>query len=128
MLAILIAYYRWMTLVIVLALAVWGLLVFGVASLISGWTNYALSLAGVTGIIVSIGVTVDSYVVFFERIKDETAQRTDAEERRATELGRHLANHLGRQRRLDHRCGHPVRAERRLRPRIRLVPRCHDVV
>ena len=49
----------------------WGLLVFGVASLISGWTNYALSLAGVTGIIVSIGVTVDSYVVFFERIKDE---------------------------------------------------------
>ena len=70
-LAMLFAYYRWMTMVIVLALAVWGLLVFGVASLISGWTNYALSLAGVTGIIVSIGVTVDSYVVFFERIKDE---------------------------------------------------------
>ena len=44
---------------------------FGVASLISGWTNYALTLAGVTGIIVSIGVTVDSYVVFFERLKDE---------------------------------------------------------
>ncbi|MET0909811.1 MAG: SecD/SecF family protein translocase subunit, partial [Ilumatobacteraceae bacterium] len=70
-LAMLFAYYRWMTLVIVAALVVWGLLVFGVASLISGWTNYALSLAGVTGIIVSIGVTVDSYVVFFERIKDE---------------------------------------------------------
>jgi preprotein translocase subunit SecD len=31
----------------------------------------ALSLAGVTGIVVSIGVTVDSYVVFFERLKDE---------------------------------------------------------
>ena len=31
----------------------------------------ALTLAGVTGIIVSIGVTVDSYVVFFERLKDE---------------------------------------------------------
>ncbi|MEY2467388.1 MAG: preprotein translocase subunit SecD, partial [Actinomycetota bacterium] len=31
----------------------------------------ALSLAGATGIIVSIGVTVDSYVVFFERLKDE---------------------------------------------------------
>jgi preprotein translocase subunit SecD len=70
-LAMLFAYYRWMTLVILLALAVWGLFVFGVSSLISGWTNYALTLAGVTGIIVSIGVTVDSYVVFFERLKDE---------------------------------------------------------
>ncbi len=70
-LAMLFAYYRWMTLVILLALLVWGLFVFGVASLISGWTNYALTLAGVTGIIVSIGVTVDSYVVFFERLKDE---------------------------------------------------------
>ena len=69
--AMLFAYYRSMTWIIVVALLVWGLLVFGVASLISGWTNYALSLAGVTGIIVSIGVTVDSYVVFFERIKDE---------------------------------------------------------
>ena len=37
----------------------------------SEWTNYALSLAGVTGIIVAVGVTVDSYVVFFERMKDE---------------------------------------------------------
>jgi preprotein translocase subunit SecD len=32
---------------------------------------FVLTLAGVTGIIVSIGVTVDSYVVFFERLKDE---------------------------------------------------------
>jgi preprotein translocase subunit SecD len=31
----------------------------------------ALTLAGVTGIIVSVGVTVDSYVVYFERMKDE---------------------------------------------------------
>jgi preprotein translocase subunit SecD len=31
----------------------------------------ALSLAGVTGIVVSVGVTVDSYVVYFERLKDE---------------------------------------------------------
>ncbi len=65
------AYYRAMTWVIAVALVVWALFVFGVASLISGWTNYALTLAGVTGIIVSIGVTVDSYVVFFERVKDE---------------------------------------------------------
>ncbi len=65
------AYYRWLALVIVGGLIVWAMMVFGMASLVSGWTNYALSLAGVTGIIVAVGVTVDSYVVFFERIKDE---------------------------------------------------------
>jgi preprotein translocase subunit SecD len=64
-------YYRWLALVIVGGIAVWAGMVFSMASFVSGWTNYALSLAGVTGIIVAIGVTVDSYVVFFERIKDE---------------------------------------------------------
>jgi preprotein translocase subunit SecD len=67
----LIAYYRWLALVILGGLMVWAGMVFTMASFVSGWTNYALSLAGVTGIIVAIGVTVDSYVVFFERIKDE---------------------------------------------------------
>ena len=67
----LIAYYRWLALVIVGGITVWAGMVFTMASFVSGWTNYALSLAGVTGIIVAIGVTVDSYVVFFERIKDE---------------------------------------------------------
>jgi preprotein translocase subunit SecD len=38
---------------------------------VSQWTNYAFTLAGATGIIVAVGVTVDSYVVFFERLKDE---------------------------------------------------------
>jgi preprotein translocase subunit SecD len=69
--ALLLAYYRWLGLVIVGGLLVWAGMVFTMASFVSGWTNYALSLAGVTGIIVAIGVTVDSYVVFFERIKDE---------------------------------------------------------
>ena len=69
--ALLLAYYRWLGLVIVGGLIVWAGMVFSMASFVSGWTNYALSLAGVTGIIVAIGVTVDSYVVFFERIKDE---------------------------------------------------------
>ncbi len=70
-LAFLIVYYRWLALVIVGGITVWAGMVFSMASFVSGWTNYALSLAGVTGIIVAIGVTVDSYVVFFERIKDE---------------------------------------------------------
>ena len=70
-LTFLVAYYRWLALVIVGGITVWAGMVFSMASFVSGWTNYALSLAGVTGIIVAIGVTVDSYVVFFERIKDE---------------------------------------------------------
>jgi preprotein translocase subunit SecD len=70
-LVFLIAYYRSLAIVIVGGIIVWAGMVFSMASFVSGWTNYALSLAGVTGIIVAIGVTVDSYVVFFERIKDE---------------------------------------------------------
>ncbi|NKB41892.1 MAG: MMPL family transporter, partial [Ilumatobacter sp.] len=58
-------------LVILGGLTIWGLTVFSVAAFVSSATNYSLSLAGVTGIIVAIGVTVDSYVVFFERMKDE---------------------------------------------------------
>jgi len=52
-------------------MAVWGLLVYSASAFISETTNFALTLAGVTGIIVSIGMTVDSYIVYFERLKDE---------------------------------------------------------
>ncbi len=70
-LLMLVYFYRSLTLVIVAGLVVWGMLIFSVAAIVSQTTNYALTLAGVTGIIVSIGVTVDSYVVYFERLKDE---------------------------------------------------------
>jgi preprotein translocase subunit SecD len=67
----LVAYYRRMSIVVVGGLIVWGMTVFSAASFVSQATNYALTLAGVTGIIVAIGVTVDSYIVLFERLKDE---------------------------------------------------------
>lgn len=70
-LVMLVVFYRWLTLLVLAGMAVWGVLVYVAAALISEWTNYALTLAGVTGIIVSIGMTVDSYVIFFERLKDE---------------------------------------------------------
>jgi preprotein translocase subunit SecD len=44
---------------------------FTLISYLSASRNLTLTLAGVTGIIVSVGVTVDSYVVYFERLKDE---------------------------------------------------------
>ena len=47
------------------------MLFFSVVSYLSSAHGLTLTLAGVTGIIVSVGVTVDSYVVYFERLKDE---------------------------------------------------------
>lgn len=66
-----IAYYRKLSIVIVGGLIVWGMTIFTLATVVSQATNYALSLAGATGIIVAVGMTVDSYVVFFERLRDE---------------------------------------------------------
>lgn len=64
-------YYRLLTLVVVGGLLVSGALMWSTVAFLSKTNGLALSLAGVAGIIVSIGVTIDSYVVFFERIKDE---------------------------------------------------------
>jgi preprotein translocase subunit SecD len=50
---------------------VWSALNYSVISWLGETQGLALSLAGVTGIVVSVGVTVDSYVVYFERLKDE---------------------------------------------------------
>jgi preprotein translocase subunit SecD len=66
-----IAYYRKLAVVIIPGLIVWGMTVFSLATFVSRGTNYALTLAGATGIIVAVGVTVDTYVVFFERLRDE---------------------------------------------------------
>ena len=71
MLVFMIAYYRKLAVVIIAGLLVWGMTVFTLATFVSELTNYALTLAGATGIIVAVGVTVDTYVVFFERLKDE---------------------------------------------------------
>jgi preprotein translocase subunit SecD len=67
-----IVYYRALGLVIVLGLAVTASLLWAIISAL-GHTAFAPSfdLAGVTGLIVSIGITVDSYIVYFERLKDE---------------------------------------------------------
>ncbi len=67
-----IAYYRRLALVIVSGLVVWGGTVYLLATYVSQATNYAFTLAGATGVIVSIGITVDTYIVLFERLRDET--------------------------------------------------------
>ena len=64
-------YYRLLALIVVFGITLSGLVQWNVISLLSSTNGLALSLAGIAGIIVSIGVTVDSYVVFFEKLKDE---------------------------------------------------------
>jgi preprotein translocase subunit SecD len=66
------AYYRGLAIVVIGGLMVSAAILFVIISLLSRTSGLALTLAGATGIIVSVGVTVDSYVVFFERIKDDT--------------------------------------------------------
>ncbi|MGI9021705.1 MAG: protein translocase subunit SecD [Acidimicrobiales bacterium] len=64
-------YYRALGLVVWLGLAVSGALMYSVVTYLGQTQGLALSLSGAVGIIVSVGVTVDSYVVYFERLKDE---------------------------------------------------------
>lgn len=66
-------YYRGLGLVVISGLALTAMLLWTIISSL-GHTPFAPSfdLAGITGLIVSIGITVDSYIVYFERLKDET--------------------------------------------------------
>ncbi len=66
-----ILYYRALGLVVWLGLSLTGAIMYSLVTYLGATSGLALSLAGATGIIVSVGVTVDSYVVYFERLKDE---------------------------------------------------------
>jgi len=67
----LLLYYRLLALVVVAGLGLSGLLMWSIISWLSKTNGLALTISGAAGIIVSIGVTVDSYVVFFEKLKDD---------------------------------------------------------
>ncbi len=64
-------YYRALGVVVVVSLAVAGAIVYASVVLLGRGIGFTLTLAGVAGLIVAIGITADSFVVFFERIKDE---------------------------------------------------------
>jgi len=66
-----ILYYKLLGALVGIGLLVSGALIWTTISFLSKTQGLALSLAGIAGLIVSVGVTVDSYVVFFERLKDE---------------------------------------------------------
>jgi preprotein translocase subunit SecD len=63
--------YRALGLVTVASLAIAAVITYLLITLLSWREGYRLSLAGVAGLIVAIGITADSFIVYFERIKDE---------------------------------------------------------
>ncbi|BCO36624.1 protein translocase subunit SecD [Mycobacterium heckeshornense] len=64
-------YYRALGVLTALSLTASGTMVFAILVLLGRYINYTLDLAGIAGLIIGIGTTADSFVVFFERIKDE---------------------------------------------------------
>jgi preprotein translocase subunit SecD len=65
-------YYRLLGLVVLAGLVVTAALLWATISFMGASLNTTINLAGIIGLIVSIGITVDSYIVYFERLKDET--------------------------------------------------------
>jgi len=63
--------YRALGLVTIGSLAIAGIIVYALIALLSWGMGYRLSLAGVAGLIIAIGITADSFIVYFERVKDE---------------------------------------------------------
>lgn len=64
-------YYRMLGVLTALSLVASGVMVYAILVLLGRWIGYTLDLAGIAGLIIGIGMTADSFVVFFERIKDE---------------------------------------------------------
>jgi preprotein translocase subunit SecD len=64
-------YYRGLGLVTIASLMVSGALTYAMLVILGTQIGFTLSLAGIAGFIVAVGITADSFVVFFERIKDE---------------------------------------------------------
>ncbi|WP_406425989.1 protein translocase subunit SecD [Streptomyces sp. NBC_01589] len=67
----LVAYYRGLALIALLSLLVSGILTYTLMSLLGPAIGFALNLPAVCGAIVAIGITADSFIVYFERIRDE---------------------------------------------------------
>jgi preprotein translocase subunit SecD len=67
-------YYRSLGIISIVGLTVFGSFLVGIIILLGQTQGTTLTLAGVTGVIVSIGITLDSYIVYFERTKEEYRQ------------------------------------------------------
>jgi preprotein translocase subunit SecD len=67
-------YYRALGLVTIASLAISGVLTYACLVILGRQIGFTLTLAGIAGFIVAVGITADSFVVFFERLKDEVRE------------------------------------------------------
>ncbi|MFY0513713.1 protein translocase subunit SecD [Streptomyces anulatus] len=67
----LVAYYRGLAFIALLSLLVSGILTYTIMALLGPAIGFALNLPAVCGAIVAIGITADSFIVYFERVRDE---------------------------------------------------------
>ncbi|MFJ8131875.1 protein translocase subunit SecD [Streptomyces hydrogenans] len=67
----LVVYYRGLSFIAILSLGVSALLTYVIMALLGPAIGFALNLPAVCGAIVAIGITADSFIVYFERIRDE---------------------------------------------------------
>ncbi|PMC70441.1 protein translocase subunit SecD [Corynebacterium aurimucosum] len=85
-------YFRALSAVALLVLIATCVLLYGALVLLGRWIGYSLDLSGMAGLVIGIGATADSFVVYYERMKDEllggrtfrSATRTGWERSRAT--------------------------------------------
>jgi len=67
-------YYRLLGVITILSLVLSFGLVYAILVLLGRWAGYSVDMAGVAGLIIAIGITADSFVIYFERIKDEVRE------------------------------------------------------
>jgi preprotein translocase subunit SecD len=67
-------YYRGLGIVVVASLGIGGVITYACMVLLGSSVGFALNLPGIAGAIVAIGITADSFVIFFERIRDEVRE------------------------------------------------------
>jgi preprotein translocase subunit SecD len=64
-------YYRGLGLVVIASLVVAGVVTYGTVLVLSHVAGFTLTLPGIAGLIVAVGITADSFIVYFERIRDD---------------------------------------------------------
>ncbi len=64
-------YYRGLGLVVIASLLIAGVITYGVVLVLAKSAGFTLTLPGIAGLIVAVGITADSFIVYFERIRDE---------------------------------------------------------
>ena len=87
---------------------VWAVLALALITLAGLQFGYALTLAGVAGLVISLGVTRDSYIVFFERLKDEVRGGQERSHRGAAGVRPLVQDDRRRRRGRGHRRRRPV--------------------